>query len=76
MGGVLIQEGEVIAYESRKLKDHEQKYFAYDLELTAVIHALKVWRHYLLGRKYLLLTDHHSLTNYFSQPTLNARQGR
>lgn len=71
-----MQEGKVIAYESRKLKEHEQRYSAYDLELTAVIHALKMWRHYLLGRKFLLLTDHHSLTHYFSQPTLNARQGR
>eukprot|EP00253_Pinus_taeda_P015686 PITA_15686 len=76
VGGVLMQEGKVIAYESRKLKEHEQKYSAYDLELTAVIHALKMWRHYLLGRKFLLLTDHHSLTNYFSQPTLNTRQAR
>ena len=76
VGGVLTQEGKVIAYESRKLKEHEQKYSAYDLELTAIIHALKMWRHYLVGRKFLLLTDHHSLTNYFSQPTLNARQAR
>eukprot|EP00253_Pinus_taeda_P014522 PITA_14522 len=76
VGGVLMQEGRVIAYESRKLKEHEQKYSAYDLELAAVIHALKMWRHYLLGRKFLLLTDHHSLTNYFSQPTLNTRQAR
>eukprot|EP00253_Pinus_taeda_P033032 PITA_33032 len=76
VGGVLMQEGKVIAYESRKLKEHEQKYSAYDMELAAVIHALKMWRHYLLGRKFLLLTDHHNLTNYFSQPTLNARQAR
>eukprot|EP00253_Pinus_taeda_P005649 PITA_05649 len=74
LGGVLMQEGKVIAYESRKLKEHEQKYSSYDLELAAVIHALKMWRHYLMGRKFLLFTDHHSLTNYFSQPTLNARQ--
>jgi len=71
-----VQEGRVIAYESRKLKEHEHKYSAYDLELAAVIHALKMWRHYLMGRKFLLLTDHHSLTNYFSQPTLNARQAQ
>lgn len=74
VGGVLMQEGKVIAYKSRKLKEHDQKYSAYDLELVAVIHALKMWRHYLLGKKFLILTDHHSLTNYFSQPTLNARQ--
>eukprot|EP00253_Pinus_taeda_P008401 PITA_08401 len=72
--GVLMQEGKLMAYESRKLKEHEHKYFAYDLELAAVIHALKMWRHYLMGRKFLLLIDHHSLANYFSQPTLNARQ--
>eukprot|EP00253_Pinus_taeda_P012349 PITA_12349 len=76
LGGVLMQEGRVIAYESRKLKEHEQRYSAYDLELAAVIHALKMWRHYLMGRKFLLLTDHHSLTSYFSQATLNARQAR
>eukprot|EP00253_Pinus_taeda_P015939 PITA_15939 len=76
LGGVLMQEDRVIAYESRKLKEHEQKYSAYDLELAVVIHALKMWRHYLMGRKFLLLTDHHSLTSYFSQPTLNARQAR
>eukprot|EP00253_Pinus_taeda_P020750 PITA_20750 len=76
VGGVLMQEGKVVAYESRKLKEHEQKYSVYDLELTAVVHVLKMWRHYLLGRKFLLLTDHHSLTSYFNQPTLNARQAR
>eukprot|EP00253_Pinus_taeda_P011517 PITA_11517 len=76
LGGFLMQEGRVIAYESRKLKEHEQRYSAYDLELVAVIHALKMWRHYLMGRKFLLLTDHHSLTNYLSQPTLNARKAR
>eukprot|EP00253_Pinus_taeda_P006262 PITA_06262 len=76
LGGVLMQEGRVIAYESRKLKEHKKKYSAYDLELAAVIHALKMWRHYLMGRKFFLHTDHHSLTNYFSQPTLNARQAR
>eukprot|EP00253_Pinus_taeda_P006325 PITA_06325 len=76
VGGVLMQEGKVVAYKSRKLKEHEQKYSAYDLELTVVIHTLKMWRHYLVGRKFLLLTDHHSLTNYFSHPTLNARQAR
>ena len=45
VGGVLMQEGKVIAYESRKLKEHEQRYSAYDLELVVVIHALKIWIH-------------------------------
>lgn len=74
VSGVLMQHGRVIAYESQKLKEHEQKYSAYDLELMTVIHALKMWQHYLLGRNILLMTDHHSLTNYFKQPTMNARQ--
>jgi len=76
VGGIPMQEGRVIAYECKKLKEYEQKYSAYDLELTDVIHALKMWRHYLIGKKFLLMTDHHSLTNYFKQPTLNARQAR
>jgi len=76
VGGMLMQEGKVIAYKSMKLKEHEHKYSIYDLELAAIIHALKMWRHYLIGRIFLLLTDHHSLTNYFNQPTLNARQAR
>jgi hypothetical protein len=58
------------------LKEYEQRYSAYDLELTAVVHALKMWRHYLLGKKFLLLTDHSSLTNFFNQSSLNARQAR
>ena len=56
-----MEENAVIAYESRKLKTHEQKYSAYDLELAAVIHALKMWRHYILGNKFILMTDHISL---------------
>lgn len=76
VGGVLQQEVRVIAYESRKLKEYEKKYSAYDLELMTVIHALKMGRHYLLGKRFLILMDHHSLTSYFKQPTLNASQAR
>ena len=57
LGGVLTQEGHVIAYESRKLKIHEKNYATYDLELTVVIHALKMWRRHLTGRKFILMTD-------------------
>ena len=57
LGGVLTQEGYVIFYESQKLKEHERNYFTHDLELVAVIHALKMWRHYIMGRKFLLLMD-------------------
>ena len=53
LGGVLIQEGHVIAYESRKLKIHEKNYATYNLELAAVIYALKMWRHHLIERKFM-----------------------
>ena len=52
LGGVLTQEGHVIAYESRKLKLHENNFAAYDLELAVIIHALKMWRHHLIGRRF------------------------
>ena len=57
LGGVLTQYGHVIAYESRKLKIHENNYATYDLELAADIHALKMWQHHLLGRKFILMTN-------------------
>lgn len=69
-----MQEGKVITYEYRKLKDYEQNYSAYDLELTTIFHALNMWHHYLMGKKFLWKTDHHSLTSYFNQPTLNSRK--
>jgi hypothetical protein len=49
LGGVLMQDRQVIAYISRKLRRHEEKYVTHDLELLAIIYALKVWRHYLIG---------------------------
>ena len=55
LGGVLTQENYVDSYESRKLKEHEKNYTTHDLELVAIIHALKMWRHYLIGRKFLLM---------------------
>ena len=56
LGGFLLQNDYVICYESRKLKEHEQNYPTHDLELAAIIHALKMWRHYLMGRKFLMNT--------------------
>ena len=76
VGGVLTQEGRPVAFTSRKLRIHEKNYPTHDLELLAVIHALKLWRHYLLGRKFRLVTDHKSLKWIFTQPTLNMRQRR
>ena len=76
IGGVLSQEGKPIAYESRKLRIHELNYPTHDLELLAVVHALKLWRHYLLGKRFDLHTDHKSLKWIFTQPDLNMRQRR
>ncbi|WVZ65846.1 hypothetical protein U9M48_015145 [Paspalum notatum var. saurae] len=76
LGCVLMQDDKVIAYASRQLKDHEQNYPTHDLELAAVVHALKVWRHYLIGNKCEVYTDHKSLKYIFTQPDLNLRQRR
>jgi hypothetical protein len=74
LGGVLSQNGFVICYESRKLKDHERNYATHDLELAAIVHALRKWRHYLMGKRFELRTDHNGLKYLFDQPNLNARQ--
>ena len=74
LGGVLLQDNSVIAYESRKLKKNEHNYVLYDLELVVVIHALNMWRHYLLEKKFGLMTDHISLKYFFTQPDLNDKQ--
>jgi hypothetical protein len=73
---VLIQEGKVVAYSSRQLKVHEKNYPTHDLELAAVVHALKTWTHYLYGQKYDIYTDHKSLKYIFTQSELNMRQRR
>jgi hypothetical protein len=73
LGCVLMQEGRVVAYASRQLKTHEQNYPTHDLELAAVVHALKIWRHYLIGNKCEIYTDHKSLKYIFTQPDLNLR---
>jgi hypothetical protein len=76
LGGVLSQNGFVICYESRKLKEHERNYATQDLELAAIVHALKKWRHYLMGRRFELRTDHNDLKYLFNKPTLNVRHSR
>ena len=76
IGCVLMQEGRVIAYASRQLKQHEVHYPTHDLELAAVVHALKIWRHYLLGNTCHIYTDHKSLKYIFTQSELNMRQRR
>ena len=76
LGCVLMQEGRVIAYDSRLLRKHEVNYPMHDLELAVVVHALKIWRHYLLGNVCHRYTDHKSLKYIFTQPELNMRQRR
>jgi len=76
IGCVLMQENRVIAYASRSLKRHEENYPTHDLELAAVVHALKIWRHYLLGMKCNIYTDHKSLKYLFTQADLNMHQRR
>ena len=73
LGGVLLQKYHAICYESRELKKHENNYPTHDLELATIIHALKMWRHYLMGRKFLLKTENMSLKYLFNQPNLNVR---
>nr|GFA19557.1 putative reverse transcriptase domain-containing protein [Tanacetum cinerariifolium] len=76
LGALLMQREKVIAYASRQLKPHEENYTTYDLELGAVVFALKIWRHYLHGTKCIMFTDHKSLQHVLNQKELNMRQRR
>jgi len=76
LGCVLMQHGKVVAYASRQLKTHEVNYPVHDLELAAVVFALRVWRHYLYGSRVQIFTDHKSLKYLMSQKELNMRQWR
>ena len=69
-----MQDEKVVAYASHQLKPHEQNYPTHDLEFAAVVHAFKIWRHYLIGNKCEIYTDHKSLKYIFTQPYLNLRQ--
>ena len=77
MGAVLSQvwdDGErPIAYESRKMNGAEMNYPTHERELLAIIHALRVWRHYLLGKPFKIVTDHHSLKYLMTQPNFSKR---
>ena len=63
-------------HELRKLNGHEQKYQMHDIELASIIHALKTWRHYLLCRRFTLMSDQHGLRYLFDQLNMNARKAR
>ena len=75
-GFVLMQNGKVIYYDSRKLKVDERNYPTHDLEFAVVIFALKIWRHYLYGVHIDILTDHNGLQYVFVQKELNLQQIR
>ncbi|XP_027351223.1 uncharacterized protein LOC113862333 [Abrus precatorius] len=76
LGCVLMQDKRVVAYASRQLRTHERNYPIHDLELAAVVFALKVWRHYLYGAQFDVYSDHKSLKYLFDQRELNMRQRR
>ena len=76
LGCVLMQEGKVVAYASRQLKQHEKNYPTHDLELAVIVFVLKIWRHYPYGEKCFIYTDHKSLKYFPSQRELNLRQRR
>nr|GEU76153.1 putative reverse transcriptase domain-containing protein [Tanacetum cinerariifolium] len=76
LGAVLMQREKVIAYASWQLKPHEENYTTPDLELGAVVFALKIWRHYLYGTKCIMFTDYKSLQHVLNQKELNMRQRR
>ena len=74
LGCVLMQNYKVIEYASRQLKKHEENYPTHDLELAAVVFALKIWKHYIYGAPCRIFTDHKSLQYIFTQKELNLRQ--
>jgi hypothetical protein len=76
LGCVLMQEGHVIAYPSRQLRKHELNYPTHDLELAVVVHALKIWRHYVMGTTCQIDKNHKSLKYIFTQKDLHLRQRR
>ena len=76
LGCVLMQQNKVIAYASCQLKKHEQNYPTHNLEMVAVVFALKIWRHYLYGETCEIYTDHKCLKYIFEQKYLNLRQHR
>jgi hypothetical protein len=76
LGYVLMQEGHVIAYASHQLQKHKLNYPTHDLELAAVVHAHKIWRHYIMGTKYQVYMGHKSLKYIFTQKDLNLSQRR
>jgi hypothetical protein len=69
-----MQDSHVVAYASRQLRKHEEKYPAHDLELATIVHALKIWRHYVIGKRCEVYLGRKSLKYIFTHPYLNLRQ--
>jgi hypothetical protein len=76
LGCVLMQDGHVVAYASRQLRKHEEKYLTHDLEFAVVVHALTLWRYYIIGKRCEVYSYHKSLKYIFTQPDMNLRQRR
>jgi hypothetical protein len=76
LGCVLMQDGQVVSYASHQLRKYEENYPTHDLELAVVVHALKIWRHYLISHRCEIYSDHKSLKYIFMQNNLNLRQRR
>ncbi|KAI5667977.1 hypothetical protein M9H77_17830 [Catharanthus roseus] len=76
IGGVLMQDGHPIAYESRKLNETERRYTVQEKEMTAIIHCLRVWRHYLLGSRFVIMTDNIATSYFQTQKKLSPKQAR
>jgi hypothetical protein len=69
-----MQDVHVVVYASGQLRKHEERYLTHDLELAVMAHALKIWRHYIIGKRCKAYSDHKSLKYIFTQPDLNLRQ--
>ena len=76
LGGVLVQEGHLVAFESRKLNATEQRYNARGKEMTTAIHFLETWKHYLMGTRFVVVTDNVANTFFKTQKKLTAKQAR
>jgi hypothetical protein len=76
LDGVLSQNGHVVCYESRNLKEHERLYATHDLELATIVHALKMWRHYLMAKIFEMRKNHYGMKYLFGQLSLNSIQSR
>ncbi|XP_039017600.1 uncharacterized protein LOC120148589 [Hibiscus syriacus] len=76
IGGVLMQEGHPVAYESWKLNETERRYTVHEKEMTAVVHCLRTWRHYLLGSKFVVFTDNVANSYFLTQKKLSPKQAR